>query len=107
MTSITTTCYEEQCSRNSYDDGNTSDDSLLLMAEVVEEKTPLLNIINDDFVSGELVMSDDIPLLPRPIISHCHVPDDKFDYGARNRLIVVLIVCIIFMIVEIVGMLLS
>ena len=35
------------------------------------------------------------------------MPDDKFDYGARNRLIIVLIICIIFMIIEIVGMFLS
>jgi Co/Zn/Cd efflux system component len=35
--------------------------------------------------------------------SHCHVPDEKFNYGARNRLIVVLILSFVFMIIEIVG----
>jgi Co/Zn/Cd efflux system component len=32
------------------------------------------------------------------------VPDEKFDYAARNRLFAVLILCIGFMIIEIIGM---
>ncbi|CAF0804539.1 unnamed protein product [Didymodactylos carnosus] len=39
--------------------------------------------------------------------THCHIPDAKFDYGARNRLIIVLLLCIVFMIIEIVGGVLS
>jgi hypothetical protein len=106
MSLITTTRREEQCSKNNCNDENTSDDSLLLMADYIEEKAPLLNIIDDDFGRDGLISSNDIPLQPRLSTSHCHVPDDKFDYNARNRLIIVLILCIIFMLIEIVGMLL-
>ncbi|UJR21740.1 hypothetical protein I4U23_024815 [Adineta vaga] len=37
----------------------------------------------------------------------CHVHDDKFDYAARNRLIVVLSLCIVFMFIETIGGLVS
>jgi hypothetical protein len=61
--------------------------------------------INDDSpVRTEVVSSNDKPLPVSALPAHCHVPDDKFDYGARNRLIIVLILCIIFMIIEIIGM---
>ncbi len=104
MSLITTTRREEQCSKNNCNDENTSDDSLLLMADYIEEKAPLLNIIDDDFGRDGLISSNDIPLQPRLSTSHCHVPDDKFDYGARNRLIIVLILCVTFMVIEIIGM---
>ena len=98
MTSITTFGYREQSNQNNTNDENTSNDSLLLMADTFEDRAPLLNI-NDD----EPVLSNDIPLRSRLLTTHCHVPDEKFDYAARNRLIVVLVLCIGFMIVEIIG----
>ncbi len=48
--------------------------------------------------------NNDIPLRSRSSSTHCHVPDEKFDYVARNRLIVVFILCMAFMIIEIIGM---
>ncbi|CAF1269965.1 unnamed protein product [Adineta steineri] len=73
------------------------------MGDVTEEKLPLLNIIDGDLERDNLLYSRTIHLrVPSPI-SHCHVPDDKFDYSTRNRLVIVLIVCIIFIIIEIIG----
>ncbi|CAF0720346.1 unnamed protein product [Adineta ricciae] len=108
MTSITTSdCRTNQNSKNHYNDESTSDDSLLLMGDDMEEKAPLLNILTDDLDRDALILSTDIPLRPRSTNSHCHVPDDKFDYTARNRLIAVLIVCVVFMVIEIIGGILS
>ncbi|CAF2937693.1 unnamed protein product [Rotaria sp. Silwood2] len=107
MTSITTFCCEEQYSKTDYIDDNYSDDSLLLMTDGGEEKSPLLGMSNNGFVSGEQILSNDIPLQARPLSSHCHVPDDKFDHAARNRLIIVFILCFIFMIIELVGGIIS
>ena len=105
MTEITiSACRTNQNSKNHYNDENTSDDSLLLMGDDIEVKAPLLNILTDDLDRDALILSTDIPLRPRSTSSHCHVPDDKFDYAARNRLIAVLIVCVVFMAIEIVGM---
>jgi hypothetical protein len=104
MTSITSNRQREQYNKSNFNDENISDDSLLLMADDFEDKAPLLNIIDEDFIRANPVLSNDIPLRLRSSISHCHVSDEKFDYGARNRLIIVLILCIIFMIIEIIGM---
>ncbi|CAF1577539.1 unnamed protein product [Rotaria sp. Silwood1] len=103
MTSISVFHCEEQYNKTDYIDDNHSDDSLLLMADGIEEKSPLLGITNNGFVSGEQVLSNDIPLQTRASRLHCHVPDDKFDHNARNRLIAVFILCFIFMIIELVG----
>jgi len=91
---------EQYITRNHYD-GNTSDDSLLLMADNGEDTTPLLH--DRDNIS--VIREADLSSRSLTTSTHCHIPDDKFDYGARNRLIIVLIFCIIFMIIEIVGML--
>ncbi|CAF3383334.1 unnamed protein product [Rotaria socialis] len=78
------------------------------MANVTEERTPLLSIIDIYLSVGELnSRNDDIPLQSQIPVSHCHVPDKQFDYSARNRLVIVLILCLIFMIIEIVGGILS
>jgi hypothetical protein len=103
MTSITSIRPEVQHNKSNCKDENTSDDSLLLMADDFEDKAPLLNIIGDDPVQHDSILSNDIPLQLRSTTLHCHVPEEKFDYAARNRLIAVLILCIIFMIIEIVG----
>jgi zinc transporter 2 len=102
MTSITTFCHREQSNKNNINDENTSNDSLLLMADTFEDRVPLLNINDDD-----PVLSNDIPLRSRSLTIHCHVPDEKFDYAARNRLLAVLVLCIGFMIIEIIGGILS
>ena len=60
-------------------------------------------MMNEDFVSSDMTLANDIPLQVRPLASHCHVADESFDYSARNRLIVVFILCLGFMIVEIIG----
>ncbi|CAF1194174.1 unnamed protein product [Rotaria magnacalcarata] len=74
------------------------------MANVTEEKTPLLSIIDIHFSVDELnSRNDEIPLQSQIPVSHCHVPDKQFDYSARNRLVIVLILCLIFMIIEFVG----
>ena len=80
-------------------DGNTSDESLLLLTDDNQDRMPLL--IGDDHAlyTAEDPTSD----RSRTASSHCHVPDEKFDYTARNRLILTLIICIIFMIIEIIG----
>ncbi|CAF1191149.1 unnamed protein product [Rotaria sordida] len=77
------------------------------MANIVEEKSPLIGIANRDFVSDELVLSNNIPLQTRSSNLLCHVSDDKFDYNARNRLIIVFVLCVIFMIIELVGGIIS
>ncbi|CAF1172374.1 unnamed protein product [Adineta steineri] len=107
MTSLITNRRENQNSKNNLNEENTSDDSLLLMVDATEEHAPLLNIIDDDLETDDLPSSHNIPLRSRSSTSHCHVPDDKFDYGARNRLVAVLFVCIIFMVIEIIGGVLS
>jgi Co/Zn/Cd efflux system component len=73
------------------------------MALDVVDKAPLLSIIDDDSVIIDSILLNAIALRPRSPNNHCHVPDEKFDYGARNRLILVLILCFIFMIIEIIG----
>ena len=100
MTSIRTFDQTIQSNKNNINDENTSDDSLLLMADTFEDRTPLLNLHDEDFIRDE----NEIPLRTRSPTIHCHVPDEKFDYTGRNRLIIVLILCIIFMIIEIIGM---
>jgi len=104
MTSTTTFRQQEQCNKNTSNDENTSNDSLLLMADDFGDQAPLLNIIDDDLIRNNPV---DIPLRPRLSPTHCHVSDEKFDYNARNRLIIVLVLCIGFMIIEIIGGILS
>jgi hypothetical protein len=99
MTSITTFVHREQSNKSNIDDENTSNDSLLLMGDTFEDRAPLLNISDDD-----PVLSNDIPLRTRSLSTHCHVTDEKFDYAARNRLIAVLVLCIAFMLIEIIGM---
>jgi hypothetical protein len=70
------------------------------MADDTEDKTPLLNNNDDRSVIRQDILTNQ-SLSPS---THCHVPDDSFDFGARNRLIITLIICIIFMIIEIGGM---
>jgi hypothetical protein len=74
------------------------------MADNLEDKAPLLNLMDDDSIRDDPVLSNDVPLRPRSSTLHCHVTDENFDYNARNRLLVVLLLCIIFMIIEIIGM---
>lgn len=74
------------------------------MLSIPEHKMYVLNVIDDDLEGGKSVSLNDIPLRPQSLPSHCHVPDSKFDYGARNRLIAVLILCAVFIMIEIVGM---
>jgi hypothetical protein len=101
MTSNTNIYRQEQYITRNHDDGNTSDDSLLLMADNGDDITPLLH--DTDNIS--VIREENLSSRSLTTSTHCHIPDDKFDYGARNRLILVLIFCIIFMIIEIVGML--
>jgi hypothetical protein len=96
MTSNENHHHDEQCGRHNHNDGNTSDDALLLDGD---EKTPLLHPTGNGLVLREEILSNQSQTLS----THCHVPDDKFDYVARNRLIVVLIICILFMVIEIAG----
>jgi len=91
--------HEEQYGRRNHTDGNTSDDSLLLMADDDEDKTPLLNGTDHTLALREETLAHQSLIRS----THCHVPDDKFDYGARNRLILVLIICILFVGIEIAG----
>lgn len=74
------------------------------MASPTEERTPLLSIISNHSLIDELNSSNDIiPLRSRTPTLHCHVAENPFNYSARNRLVLVLILCIIFIIIEIVG----
>jgi hypothetical protein len=99
MTSSANTRPEEQHAHRHYNDGNTSDDSLLLMANDNQDRAPLLREVEHESADRE----EDLSTRSRSQSTHCHVPDNKFDYGARNRLIVVLIICIVFMGIEIAG----
>ncbi|CAF3369271.1 unnamed protein product [Rotaria sp. Silwood1] len=103
MTSNTHIFGREQYIKRNHNDGNASDDSFILMADDTEDKAPLLNGADNTEVVRPASISNQSLLQS----THCHVPDDKFDYGARNRLILVLIICIIFMIIEIIGGILS
>lgn len=103
MTSITTSRREGRSHKNISNDDNTSDESLLLMVDNIEEKAPLLNMMDDEIDRSPTMPMDDIPLRSRSLKSHCPTAEEPFDYKARNRLIVVLILCLIFMIIEIVG----
>jgi hypothetical protein len=96
MTSNENHHHDEQYGRHNHNDGNTSDDALLVDGD---EKTPLLHPTSNGLVLREEILSNQ----SQTLATHCHVPDDKFDYVARNRLIVVLIICILFMIIEIAG----
>jgi hypothetical protein len=69
------------------------------MADDTDDKTPLLNGI---YVSS--IQEASLSQRSRTPSSHCHVSDDRFDYGARNRLVLVLFICILFMAIEIGGM---
>ena len=89
---------EEQSNQLLYGDGNTSDDSLLFGTDN-NEREPLLSTENRNMIES----NGNINMRSRSLSVHCHIPDDKFDYSARNRLIVVLIICIFFMGIEIVG----
>ncbi|CAF1213966.1 unnamed protein product [Rotaria sp. Silwood1] len=73
------------------------------MADGVQGNSSLFGTTNNGFVSDELVSSNEKPLQTQSLRSHCHVPDDKFDRNARNRLIAVLILCFIFTIIELAG----
>ncbi|CAF0879872.1 unnamed protein product [Adineta ricciae] len=103
MTTNTNFYQEAQQNRRNYNDGNTSDDNLLLMADDGEDRTPLLRGTDERSAVQDETPSD----RSRSPSTHCHVPEDKFDYASRNRLIIVLIICVIFMIIEIVGGVLS
>lgn len=60
-------------------------------------------MMDDEIDRSPTMPMDDIPLRSRSLKSHCPTAEEPFDYKARNRLIVVLILCLIFMIIEIVG----
>ncbi len=96
---MTSNYQREQHDGHKHSDGNTSDDSLLLMADDGDDRTPLLNDTNHISTIGEESLPDGL----RSLSTHCHVPDDKFDLGSRNRLILVLFICILFMGIEMVG----
>lgn len=113
MTSTSTSRLEGQLFEATIDndDNISSDESLLLMFDNNEEKSLLLNVIesNDDqeqhIRTTSHMLIDHIPLRTRPstLTNHCHRIEKPFDYAARNRLVVVLILCLIFMIIEIIG----
>ena len=96
-------CEGQLHKKNIHDDDNTSADRLLLMIDNIEEKAPLLNPMDADREMNSTPIVDNIPLGIRSRQLHCHVPEEQFDYHARNRLIIVLILCFIFMIIEIFG----
>ena len=100
MTTNTNFYQEAQQNRRNYNDGDTPDDNLLLMADDGEDRTLLLRDADETSAVHDETPSD----RSRSPSTHCHVPEDKFDYASRNRLIIVLIICVIFMIIEIVGM---
>jgi len=79
---------------------HTSDDSALIMESDNNENAPLINNRNHNVTLRENVF----PSQSFTESTHCHVPEVKFDYGSRNRLVIVLIVCLIFMLIEIIGM---
>jgi hypothetical protein len=89
----------EKRGRSDKNDGNTSDDSLILRVDDVDDRTPLLHNTNRMSTTREESLADGLQSLS----IHCHLPDDKFDFGSRNRLILVLFICILFMLIEIVG----
>lgn len=99
MTSSANNRLKEQHTHRHSNDGNTSDDSLLLMANDNQDRAPLLRDVEYEAADREV----DLSTRSRTQSTHCHVPDNKFDYGSRNRLILVLIICIIFMGIEIAG----
>lgn len=99
MTSNENYYNEERYGRRNRNDGHTSDDSLLM----ADDNTPLLNGINN----GHVIRKENLLQQSLSTSTHCHVPDDAFDYGARNRLVLVLFICIIFMGIEIAGMFLG
>lgn len=94
---------EGQLHKNISNDDNTTTDRLLLMVDNVEEKAPLLSLMDNDRATNLAMTRDSIPLESRQTLSHCHVPEEEFNYQARNRLIIVLILCLIFMVIEILG----
>jgi hypothetical protein len=72
-----------------------------------EEKSPLLSSMMDSEIErNQTVPIDNIRLRTVSSTMHCHLPDETFDYQARNRLLIVLLLCLIFMIIEIIGRLL-
>ena len=92
------------------DDNTSSDESLLLMHDNSEEKKLLLTANEDeeqqeDIRTTSSMLVDHIPLRtrPPPVSTHCHRAEKPLDSAARNRLVLVLILCLIFMIIEIVG----
>jgi len=93
----------QQYNKDNSNDENTFDDNLLLIADSSGEKIPLLKITDDGLAKGHAILSNDNPFRPGSAVLHCHVPDEKFDYSARNRLIIAFILSFTFMIIEIVG----
>lgn len=92
---------DEQHNRRNHQDGHNSDDSLLLMVDDDDDKAPLLN--HTDHTSA-LLREENLANQSISSITHCHVPEERFDFGSRNRLILVLFICILFMGIEIAGM---
>ena len=72
----------------------------------IEEKLHAVNTADDYFLKPEIIPSNVTSVRLSSMHVHCHVPpDDKSDHViARNRLILVLIFCLIFMTIEIIGM---
>jgi len=93
----------EQYNKDNSNDENTFDDHLLLMADSSREKEPLLKSNADGLQKDHPALSNDNPFRPQSPILHCHVPDEKFDYSARNRLIIAFILSCSFMTIEIIG----
>ena len=79
---------------------NSEEKKLLLTANEDEEQEEQQSIR-----TTPSMLVDHIPLRtrPPPVSTHCHRAEKPLDYAARNRLVVVLILCLIFMIIEIVG----
>ncbi|CAF0720355.1 unnamed protein product [Adineta ricciae] len=77
------------------------------MIRINEDQVRVTNIVDVDLGKDHATVLHDVNLKTRPTLLHCHRHDDTFDFAARNRIIAVLILCIVFMIIEIIGGMLS
>ena len=74
------------------------------MIRISDDQVRMTNIVDCDLGKDHTMVLQDVNLKSRPTLLHCHRHDDTFDFAARNRIITVLILCIAFMIIEIIGM---
>ncbi|UJR07009.1 hypothetical protein I4U23_011298 [Adineta vaga] len=73
------------------------------MANNIEEN----NGINNCSMNNNELISNDSTVNLQLTDTHCHVQDEAFDHDARNRLVLVLFVCTIFLVIELIGGFLS